>query len=303
MSRIDMIRNKYKVGQTIELLDDVQNESSLIKGLKGKVLYVNDLGDIEVEWENGSSLSLIYGVDSFKLVNELEKFSKEAILKSMENELKKEKFVSLNFENVDGLKEFMKSYVKAFKEAEFSKEQLTILSEKGEFVLEDMFSHMQNGKYPNDLIEYLNNQKTFDENVEVSTSIKAVVNDFVDDVVKLHFGSLLYDKASKEFQKRYDTICDMSGDEAIKNAYEIVFKSDLLLCFEDCDFLEIEQVKDLLKLEDPLGSCYMEWLDNDRSHMEDLRDTISETANRYSSEDEIEKIEYKGSNNEIGLDM
>ncbi len=233
----------------------------------------------------------------------MKQFNKEQLIERLNKELQKEKFVVLNYENIDGLKEFMKSYVKAINDTQFSDDQLMALSVKGECILEDMISHMQNGKYPNDLMEYLSNEKRFDENIGVSTSINKVVSDFVEQVEIEYFGGLLYEKASKSFNKRYDEISEMSGGEAIKNAYEIVLKSDILMCFEDCYYLEIQQVKDLLELEDPLGQCYIEWLDNDCSHMEELRDTVSTTANKYCNKEQTAKIEYINSNNNMGFNM
>lgn len=39
-------------------------------GLKGKVCYVDDAGQIHVNWENGSSLAVLPGVDSFHKIGE-----------------------------------------------------------------------------------------------------------------------------------------------------------------------------------------------------------------------------------------
>lgn len=38
-------------------------------GLKGKVDMVDDAGQIHVNWENGSSLALVPGVDSFHITD------------------------------------------------------------------------------------------------------------------------------------------------------------------------------------------------------------------------------------------
>ncbi len=39
-------------------------------GLKGKVCYVDDAGQIHVNWENGSSLAVLPEVDSFHKIGE-----------------------------------------------------------------------------------------------------------------------------------------------------------------------------------------------------------------------------------------
>lgn len=62
-------KEKYKsyLGKTVELIsmDDIQAPPI---GTHGKVVYVDDAGQIHVKWENGSSLALIPGVDKFKVV-------------------------------------------------------------------------------------------------------------------------------------------------------------------------------------------------------------------------------------------
>ena len=62
-------KEKYKsyLGKTVELIsmDDIQAPPI---GTRGKVVYVDDAGQIHVKWENRSSLALIPGVDKFKVV-------------------------------------------------------------------------------------------------------------------------------------------------------------------------------------------------------------------------------------------
>ena len=65
-------KEKYKsyLGKTVELIsmDDIQAPP---QGTRGKVVYVDDAGQIHVKWENGSSLALIPGVDKFKVVQDI----------------------------------------------------------------------------------------------------------------------------------------------------------------------------------------------------------------------------------------
>jgi hypothetical protein len=37
-------------------------------GIEGTVIYVDDIGTIQVIWDNGSSLGLIQGVDEYKFI-------------------------------------------------------------------------------------------------------------------------------------------------------------------------------------------------------------------------------------------
>lgn len=59
---IESIRKKYPVGTRVELIqmDDVQAPPI---GTKGTVRGVDDTGSIMVNWDNGSGLNVIYGID------------------------------------------------------------------------------------------------------------------------------------------------------------------------------------------------------------------------------------------------
>lgn len=65
--RVAQLRNQYPKGTKIELLemDDVQAPPV---GTVGIVQGVDDLGSLLVRWENGSSLSVIDGVDRVKKI-------------------------------------------------------------------------------------------------------------------------------------------------------------------------------------------------------------------------------------------
>ena len=67
-AKVEMLRKKYPAGTVLELvsMDDAQAPEP---GTKGKVIYVDDIGTIHVQWDNGSSLGLIYGEDSFKIIS------------------------------------------------------------------------------------------------------------------------------------------------------------------------------------------------------------------------------------------
>ena len=69
---MELIRRQYPVGTRIILhyMDDSQAPPP---GTKGTVAYVDDMGQLGVEWDNGSALSLIPGEDSFSKVSAPEK--------------------------------------------------------------------------------------------------------------------------------------------------------------------------------------------------------------------------------------
>ena len=69
--KVEKIKNKYPVGTRIRL-NYMDDNYSVPRGTCGTVEYVDDEGQIGMKWDNGSSLSLIYGVDSFDIVESKE---------------------------------------------------------------------------------------------------------------------------------------------------------------------------------------------------------------------------------------
>ncbi len=61
---MERLRQRYPAGTRIVLhsMDDAQAPPP---GTMGTVVYVDDMGQLGVEWDNGSALSLIPGEDSF----------------------------------------------------------------------------------------------------------------------------------------------------------------------------------------------------------------------------------------------
>ena len=64
--QIAALRERYPRGTRVELLgmDDPQAPQT---GTMGEILGIDDAGQILVRWATGSSLSLIPGVDSFRI--------------------------------------------------------------------------------------------------------------------------------------------------------------------------------------------------------------------------------------------
>lgn len=59
---VEMLRKQYQPGSRVELskMDDLQAPPI---GTQGTVVGVDDIGSIMVSWDNGSSLSVVYGED------------------------------------------------------------------------------------------------------------------------------------------------------------------------------------------------------------------------------------------------
>ena len=71
---VEKIRAEYPKGTHIELIN-MDGEPRMYAGLKGEVTHVDDMGQIHMNWENGSSLALNTEVDSFQKVVVPEKIS------------------------------------------------------------------------------------------------------------------------------------------------------------------------------------------------------------------------------------
>ena len=65
--QIAALRRMYPAGTVVELLsmEDVQ---APFPGTIGEVQGVDDAGQILVHWQTGSSLNLLLGIDSFRIV-------------------------------------------------------------------------------------------------------------------------------------------------------------------------------------------------------------------------------------------
>lgn len=62
--KIEMLKQRYKPGTRV-CLERMDGEPQMPAGLKGEVFLVDDIGQIHVQWENGSSLALNAQVDQF----------------------------------------------------------------------------------------------------------------------------------------------------------------------------------------------------------------------------------------------
>lgn len=62
------LRERYPVGLRVELTHIEDIYTRLTEGAKGTVMGVDDMGTIHVKWDCGSTLGLIYGVDSCRAI-------------------------------------------------------------------------------------------------------------------------------------------------------------------------------------------------------------------------------------------
>ena len=69
--RIAVLRQKYPKGTMVELIS-MEDAQAPPPGTLGEVQGVDDAGQILVHWRTGSSLNLLPGVDSFRILREEE---------------------------------------------------------------------------------------------------------------------------------------------------------------------------------------------------------------------------------------
>ena len=65
---VERLRKQYPVGTRVELVR-MNDEQAPPIGTHGTVNGVDDLGSIMVSWDNGGSLSLVYGEDLCKKID------------------------------------------------------------------------------------------------------------------------------------------------------------------------------------------------------------------------------------------
>ena len=70
--QVEFTRSCYPPGTRIVLSSMNDTFSPVEPGTQGTVRYVDDAGQVGVAWDNGRSLSLIPGVDSFRKLTQQE---------------------------------------------------------------------------------------------------------------------------------------------------------------------------------------------------------------------------------------
>jgi Domain of unknown function (DUF4314) len=56
------------IGKRIELVDCTDEFTPMTPGSKGTISYIDDIGTVFVDWDNGSRLGLIPGLDKWKYI-------------------------------------------------------------------------------------------------------------------------------------------------------------------------------------------------------------------------------------------
>nr|WP_312215914.1 DUF4314 domain-containing protein [Clostridioides sp.] len=66
---VNKIKEQYPKGTRIELISMNDPYSSIEPGTKGTVESVDDIGTLHMKWDNGRTLGIVPGEDSFKVIS------------------------------------------------------------------------------------------------------------------------------------------------------------------------------------------------------------------------------------------
>ena len=64
---VEAVRRMYPAGTRVKL-NSMKGEGRMSPGLEGSIQFIDDIGDIHIDWDNGSTLALIPGEDSFTVI-------------------------------------------------------------------------------------------------------------------------------------------------------------------------------------------------------------------------------------------
>ena len=97
--QIKRIKEQYPKGTEIELIN-MEDSQAVPSGTHGIVDFVDDMGTIQMTWNNGSSLGLIIGEDQFKVVKTAIDVKLEE-LEKIKTQLLKDDNLFLHVQNIE----------------------------------------------------------------------------------------------------------------------------------------------------------------------------------------------------------
>ena len=103
----------------------------------------------------------------------------------------------------------------------------------------------------------------------------------------------LYEKMSQENEAFLAEMKTQSPDEIISHAYEIAYRDNLLMLFEDETGLTPQQLNALLRFEHPLAELYDDWVKRETSEMDNFRSSIECCASDAIRRDKERKAQKK----------
>jgi len=99
----------------------------------------------------------------------------------------------------------------------------------------------------------------------------------------------LYNKLEKEFKDFIEKMKDNDPEVIVNNAYQITIKEELLAMLYPSEQYNIEEIKALYKIENPLEELYQGWMDSDAGIHSVLEDSVSDTLEEVLREQKEKK--------------
>lgn len=99
------IKEQYPIGTKIRLDKDMDDSYPVKAGTIGEIDYIDDAGQIHMNWETGSSLALIIGVDTFTVLERPEK------IKVIMIEPNKEPYIKEIYNTLEAKQELVGGYI------------------------------------------------------------------------------------------------------------------------------------------------------------------------------------------------
>ena len=75
--QVERIKNQYPAGTRIELISMDDPLAPIERGMQGTVDIVDDMGTLHMKWDNGRTLGIVPGEDSFKVISKPQEKSQE----------------------------------------------------------------------------------------------------------------------------------------------------------------------------------------------------------------------------------
>lgn len=75
---VESIKKQYPAGSRIQLIEMADDPRPIPSGTKGTVRLVDDAAQIHVDWDNGRSLAVIPGTDSFHKIADRNRSDRDA---------------------------------------------------------------------------------------------------------------------------------------------------------------------------------------------------------------------------------
>lgn len=66
-NQLQQLRKQYPIGCVVKLISMDDSFAPKVETL-GKVFHVDDIGTIHVNWDNGSTLGVVFGVDKIERI-------------------------------------------------------------------------------------------------------------------------------------------------------------------------------------------------------------------------------------------